>query len=68
MPLIINNQLIFSNFTKEGPIFQLALATPALAVHCNKPYIYKKIVKNNEIINLELEWLPFNSNSLYEIK
>lgn len=58
---------IFIDFTKFIINEEEILKTNEL-VHCNKPYIYKKIVKNNEIINLELEWLPFNSNSLYEIK
>ncbi|OWT33488.1 hypothetical protein BGI41_02185 [Methanobrevibacter sp. 87.7] len=31
----------------------------------DKPYIYKKDVKNGEIIKLHIEWLPFNKNSLY---
>jgi hypothetical protein len=32
----------------------------------DKPYIYKKNVKNGEIINLYIKWLPFNKNSTYK--
>lgn len=35
-------------------------------IHCFKPYIYKKTVKNNEIIDLIIEWLPFNQNSIFD--
>ena len=34
-------------------------------IHCFKPYIYKKNVKNSEIIDLIIEWLPFNQNSIF---
>ena len=37
-----------------------------ILTHCNKPYIFKRKVKNNEIIDLKIEWLPFNSESIYE--
>ena len=35
-------------------------------VWCNSPYVYIKEVKNNERIDLEVEWLPFNSESIYK--
>ena len=37
-----------------------------MLVHCNKPYIFKKEVKNGEIIDLKLKWLPFNEYSEYD--
>lgn len=30
-----------------------------------KPFIFKKSVKNHEIVNVSLKWLPFNSLSTY---
>ncbi|MGN1362792.1 MAG: glycosyltransferase [Methanobrevibacter sp.] len=34
-------------------------------IYHDKPYIYKKNVKNGETIKLHVEWLPFNRNSLF---
>lgn len=33
-------------------------------VHCLRPYTYKKHVKDNEIVTITVNWLPFNSNTL----
>ncbi len=29
-------------------------------------HMYLKYVKNSEIINIHLEWLPFNSSCIYK--
>ena len=37
-----------------------------LACH-DKPFIYESTVKDGDIIEVEVSWLPFNSNSSYEV-
>ena len=48
---VVNNESIINNNT---------------LIHCFKPYTYKKTVKNNEIITLIIEWMPFNQNSIID--
>ena len=47
---IVNNELIFNN---------------SKLVWHDEPYIFQKEVKDSEIINIHLEWLPFNKRSIY---
>lgn len=51
--LKINNELIF----KESKL-----------VWHDKPYIFEKKVKNSEIIDIHVEWLPFNKFSIFNQK
>lgn len=32
----------------------------------NQPYLFEKEVKNSEIMNVHLEWLPFNSSCIFK--
>ena len=49
----------YTNFTVNNEII---LNNPKL-VHCFKPIEYTKNVKDNEIIHLNIQWVPFNSKS-----
>ena len=48
----INDSLIFNNDN--------------ILVWHNQPYLFKKEVKNSEIINIHLKWSPFNSSCIFK--
>lgn len=51
----------YTNVTING---ENLLKNPKLVTN-NKPHIIQKPVKDSEILDLHIEWLPFNNNSYY---
>ncbi len=58
---------IFIDFTKLNINDSIILNKHKLVSHDN-PYIFEKNIKNSEIINLTIDWMPLNESSEYDEK
>ena len=57
---------IYIDYTKFAVNSEEILGKDKL-IHCFHPHIYKQYVQNNDIIEFEINWLPFNSDCLFDI-
>ena len=55
------------DFTKLNINDSIILNKHKLVSHDN-PYIFEKNIKNSEIINLTIDWMPLNESSEYDEK